>query len=139
MSACPNWVPSGLYPSLVPLGRDVSAFIIAPTQVTRVLVEDIWERDGFGRLWVVAKADAERVAAILKTVAVCHRPALLRPQSDSEARRAVIDTLTRLRRGDVFIVAEENTGRARSWIAEGTSWLAAWAAPKRASLSRAEP
>jgi hypothetical protein len=126
MNACPSIVPKSAFPladapvAQVPVGRGAKAFVVPPGCVTRMLLEDIWERDGFGRLWMVT-APSERIEHVLWTLAVSHRPQLARVPSPEDAARTVANTVGRLGRGDVLVVVEDDVDAARAWLQQGAS------------------
>ncbi len=137
VAMAPSWAsqiegasPPGRLPDPVAVDEPITVLVAPPDLVTRITVEDVWERHGAGRLWVVATAGADRAGDALAWAAVGHAPELVRADGGpDEARQAVIVTALQLRAGDVLIVVSENAAAARGWVGQGMRWRASWEAP----------
>lgn len=119
---------------MVPMPIDeprISIFATRPASLTARSIDDLWERHGSGRLYVVASAERARAADVLGATALGHRPELIvAGVNPGELRDAVVLTMLRLRAGDVLLVVTDDPSTLPPVVAQGRRWRASIDVPE---------
>lgn len=115
------------------LDEPFTVFAAGPRALEPSKLEDIWERHGTGRLYLVLEGGSPATEHAIARAALGHRPtiAFARAHGDPSAlREAVIVTMLRLRPGDVMVVVSHEAAAVAGYVRQGVLWRSSFDVPE---------